>query len=551
VYSWKIGEILQHPYFDINYSKIPLIDYLGVELYTQVLEGKVRDHLFQTLKFENKYIKQILMKPMMTLPAVTRPTRTHTTSIGQMRASFWEHNDIDYKKPKACINWILIFGEYTSENVVSIEMTALLTFFAAAAQEVYGTLVGCIAEQSGFEFYADIFESIGITMTLYGYSAAILEVFQDYLHYLTLERLTKGQILWKTLDILMNRSKELESNPESQANDLLSNYLRVGAFLRRDVQFTIEKLMSDKASFFKFLGDGFEFLTPTMSLLYLHKSAGDSLSSQDLERVFRSNFSFNIRETTNLGSPVISLPVVRVQDKHKLTQKAKAKQKVRCSMTISSGIMNNVSNYVIYYVETGEDNLQNRVLSEVLTQILMNSVLVSLREEKNVGYIAFAEISIVRGVVGLSIQLSSSNYAADKVQDLISSFLRTFCEEEIEQMTRKEFQEQIASFISVKREKKYHLLDRSDILWHEICEGTLIFDRVEREVAFLSQLKLRQFVSWSTKKLRKVGSHIVLRIEEETKQKHVTSKELELHELYKSRELFSRRQKRIDLIDLS
>lgn len=116
----------------------------------------------------------------------------------------------------------------------------------------------------------------------------------------------------------------------------------------------------------------------------------------------------------------------------------------------------------------------------------------------NLFYTSLRQIcSLPTGILGFSITVVSQadKFTVDHVDSRIEAFLQTFLKE-LKRLRSPDFDDVLQSLIKLKQCTDLHLKEEVDRNWEEILNQEYIFDRKNREVEFLKDLKPAVIYKW-------------------------------------------------------
>ncbi|CAD7703211.1 unnamed protein product [Ostreobium quekettii] len=167
---------------------------------------------------------------------------------------------------------------------------------------------------------------------------------------------------------------------------------------------------------------------------------------------------------------------------------------------------------VVYQI--GPDNLRTNALSELLVHIGGSEAFEQLRTVEQLGYIVVMLSWDDLTVRHVRFIIQSSSHSASHLDARVESFLDQL-QQHLEGMDCATYEKEVEELSKAKLEKPKRLSELASRYWHEIVDGTYLFDRQEREVGELRGLTKEDFIEFfksmvhSKQGQRKLSVHVV------------------------------------------
>ncbi|PSS15677.1 Insulin-degrading enzyme-like 1, peroxisomal [Actinidia chinensis var. chinensis] len=152
---------------------------------------------------------------------------------------------------------------------------------------------------------------------------------------------------------------------------------------------------------------------------------------------------------------------------------------------------------LVHYIQVHQDDFMLNVKLQLFTLMINEPFIRQLGSEEQVGYTVMSMLRIDSAIYGVQfiVQSIRKGLSPGRMNLRVVEFLK-WLESKIYKMSRDEFEKRVDSLIHVKLRKPQNLMEESVIYWKEIVDGTLKFDRREREVAALKQLTKEDFIAF-------------------------------------------------------
>jgi len=145
--------------------------------------------------------------------------------------------------------------------------------------------------------------------------------------------------------------------------------------------------------------------------------------------------------------------------------------------------------------QVGRDDFKRNVLMQLWVQMAERPVFHTLRSVEQIGYIVAAMDYDMHGVKHIYFILQSTTKHPESIDASVETFLVTFAKT-LEEMSQADFDDHVKSLIGVKTEKLKSLAQEGKRQWAEIDEGSLEFERQEREVQELKKVSKQDLLNF-------------------------------------------------------
>ncbi|EPS70250.1 insulin degrading enzyme, partial [Genlisea aurea] len=159
---------------------------------------------------------------------------------------------------------------------------------------------------------------------------------------------------------------------------------------------------------------------------------------------------------------------------------------------------------LVHYIQVYQDDFKLNAKLQLFALAAKQSAFHQLRSVEQLGYITVLMHRNDCGIRGLQFIIQSNVKGPGKIDQRIESFLKMF-ETQLYEMSIDDFKSNVAAVIEMKLEKHKNLREESRFFWNEIADGTLKFDRREREVEALKDLSQKELIDFFDKYI-KVGA---------------------------------------------
>ncbi|EFN65226.1 Nardilysin [Camponotus floridanus] len=175
-----------------------------------------------------------------------------------------------------------------------------------------------------------------------------------------------------------------------------------------------------------------------------------------------------------------------------------------------------VNSVVTNHYQAGTKSVELSVLIDLLIMIMEEPLFNRLRTKEQLGYDVSCTHQDVYGILGYSItiQTQANKYTTEHVDQRIEDFLKSF------NKTLKSLPEEDLDYVkeALRKEKQCADIDLDEEVvrnWNEITTWQYMFDRLEREVLAIKDIKLKDLREWTAKhtlhgsNFRKLSIHVV------------------------------------------
>ncbi|CAI5471466.1 unnamed protein product [Closterium sp. Yama58-4] len=138
--------------------------------------------------------------------------------------------------------------------------------------------------------------------------------------------------------------------------------------------------------------------------------------------------------------------------------------------------------------EAGGVSVRAHVVAQLLVQVLERDVFYELRTVQQLGYIVFLMSRNENAVHGITFIIQSNVKSASDLDGRVEAFLQA-AESKLAGISEEEFQTHVAALVAKKQERKKNLVEEANVMWKEIDDAMLAFDRIDQEVAELRFLR--------------------------------------------------------------
>ncbi|XP_033221743.1 nardilysin-like [Belonocnema kinseyi] len=171
---------------------------------------------------------------------------------------------------------------------------------------------------------------------------------------------------------------------------------------------------------------------------------------------------------------------------------------------------------VTNYYQSATSSIKLSVIIELLLMIMEEPLFNQLRTLEQLGYNVFCLMRDTFGILGYSITVctQATKYTTEHVDDRIEEFMKSFNEIMLK-MTEEEFSNVKEALVKLKQCADIHLKEEISRNWAEVTTREYLFDRIEREIAAVDSITLKELRNWikdHTKKgnnFRKLSIQIV------------------------------------------
>lgn len=156
---------------------------------------------------------------------------------------------------------------------------------------------------------------------------------------------------------------------------------------------------------------------------------------------------------------------------------------------------------LLFYLQVGQDEPHINALLELLVQTAKRDAFHQLRSVEQLGYIVFLLPRNDHGVRGIQGIIQSNVKDATGLEERMEAFWEGF-EQTLGALSEEEFQTHVEALVAIKTEKFKSLGEETGFYWRELEDGTLMFDRVEAEVAELRSIELEELRAFFAERVK-------------------------------------------------
>jgi len=149
---------------------------------------------------------------------------------------------------------------------------------------------------------------------------------------------------------------------------------------------------------------------------------------------------------------------------------------------------------VTNYYQSGPGTIREHAVMEAIVLLMEEPVFDTLRTQEQLGYAVNMTLRNTYGVFGLSVTVNTqaTKFTAEHVEKRIENF---FSEFQAEHLTEEAVAEAVSSLVKMKLRADVTLEEETGRNWQEIMSKEYVFNRSEREVAFLKEIGLEEVKS--------------------------------------------------------
>ncbi|XP_018344745.1 PREDICTED: nardilysin-like isoform X2 [Trachymyrmex septentrionalis] len=168
------------------------------------------------------------------------------------------------------------------------------------------------------------------------------------------------------------------------------------------------------------------------------------------------------------------------------------------------------------YYQAGVKSIELSVLIDLMIMIMEEPLFNRLRTQEQLGYDVSCVLRDVNGILGYSITVhtQADKYTTEHVDQRIEEFLKSF-NKILEEFSEEDLDDAKEALRKLKQCADIDLEEEVNRNWHEITHWQYMFDRLEREVLAIKDIKMNELREWSTKhtlngsNFRKLSMHVV------------------------------------------
>jgi len=169
---------------------------------------------------------------------------------------------------------------------------------------------------------------------------------------------------------------------------------------------------------------------------------------------------------------------------------------------------------VTNYYQAGPGNIREHAVLDVITMLMEEPVFDTLRTQEQLGYSVFNTMRNTYGVLGLSVTVNTqaTKFTSEHVDGRIEKFLESF---PTTHLTKDKITEGISTLSKLKVKADVMMEEEVSRNWNEIVSKEYNFDRLEKEVRALADIKVDEVTDYYKKLMtasdsyRKLSVHII------------------------------------------
>ncbi|XP_012524901.1 nardilysin isoform X2 [Monomorium pharaonis] len=171
---------------------------------------------------------------------------------------------------------------------------------------------------------------------------------------------------------------------------------------------------------------------------------------------------------------------------------------------------------VTNYYQAGVTSIELSVLIDLMIMIMEEPLFNRLRTQEQLGYDVSCALRDLNGILGYSITVhtQADKYTTEHVDQRIEEFLKSF-NKILEEFSQEELDDVKEALRKLKQCADIDLEEEVDRNWNEITKWKYMFDRLEREVLAIKDIKINELREWASKhtlngsNFRKLSVHVV------------------------------------------
>ncbi|XP_059309269.1 insulin-degrading enzyme-like 1, peroxisomal isoform X2 [Lycium ferocissimum] len=227
--------------------------------------------------------------------------------------------------------------------------------------------------------------------------------------------------------------------------------------------------------------------------LLLARSFMECYVAGNIEQAEAESLIQLIEEVFFMGPQPISKPLFASQ--HLTNRVVKLERGVNYFYAADGLNPNDENSALVHYIQVHQDDFMLNVKLQLFALIAKQRAFHQLRSVEQLGYITVLMQRSDSGVHGVQFIIQSTAKDPKYIDSRVELFLKTF-ESKLYEMTSDEFKSNVNALIDMKLEKHKNLREESRFYWREISDGTLKFDRRDREIEALKQLTQKELTDF-------------------------------------------------------
>ncbi|KAI5682884.1 hypothetical protein M9H77_04112 [Catharanthus roseus] len=150
---------------------------------------------------------------------------------------------------------------------------------------------------------------------------------------------------------------------------------------------------------------------------------------------------------------------------------------------------------LLHYIQVHQDDFVLNAKLQLFAIIAKQPAFHQLRSVEQLGYITVLMQRDDFGVRGVQFIIQSTVKGPKHINSRVEAFLKDFGTK-LHELTPDEFKSNVSALVDLKLEKHKNLQEESRFFWREVFDGTLKFDRREREVEALKRLTQKDLLDF-------------------------------------------------------
>ncbi|KAL6268113.1 hypothetical protein P5V15_001204 [Pogonomyrmex californicus] len=175
-----------------------------------------------------------------------------------------------------------------------------------------------------------------------------------------------------------------------------------------------------------------------------------------------------------------------------------------------------VNSVITNYYQAGITSIELLVLIDLLIMIMEEPLFNQLRTQEQLGYDVSCVLRDINGILGYSITIhtQADKYTTEYIDQRIEEFLKSF-NKILEEFPEEELNDVKDTLRKLKQSADIDLEEEVNRNWTEIIRCEYMFDRLEREVLAIEDIKIKKLREWAAEhtlngnNFRKLSVHVV------------------------------------------
>ncbi|XP_027173637.1 insulin-degrading enzyme-like 1, peroxisomal [Coffea eugenioides] len=237
-----------------------------------------------------------------------------------------------------------------------------------------------------------------------------------------------------------------------------------------------------------------KFYPQMLSRTFLECYIAGNIEPKEAESIIQ-----HIENVFYKGPQPLSLALFASQ--HLSTRVVKLERGVNYSYNAEGLNPSDENSALLHYIQVHQDDFKLNVKLQLFCLIAKQPAFHQLRSVEQLGYITVLMQRDDLGVRGVQFIIQSTVKGPKHINSRVEAFLKIF-ESKLYEIAPEEFKKNVNALIDLKLEKYKNLQEESRFYWREISDGTLKFDRREREVAILKHLTKNDLIDFFNEHIR-------------------------------------------------